>query len=209
MSWTSCRSRARRFSILLLGSLLWAGAGLASTPPEEVVRQASEQVLARLKAEPEVQTQTGRLHALVDEMLVAHMDLERMSRWVLGRYARRVDDDQLVRFTEGFRALLVRTYATALTEYNGQSMRFLPLRQDAEDRVTVRTLIEQPAGPSIPIHFSLHNRDGAWKAYDISIDGVSMLTNYRTSFAAEIRRGGIEQLIAALNDSRTQPDREF
>ncbi|MAT65584.1 MAG: toluene tolerance protein [Gammaproteobacteria bacterium] len=199
-------SASRRLCALLLGGLLWAGAGPASslTPPEEVVRQASEQVLARLEAEPAVQTQTERLHALVDEVLIGHMDMDRMARWVLGKYSRRVDEDQLARFSTAFRGLLVRTYATALTEYNGQAMRFLPVRQDAEDRVTVRTVIEQPAGPAIPIHFSLHNRDGAWKAYDIAIDGVSMLASYRTSFAAEIRRGGIEQLIESLQAQQTE-----
>ncbi|HSH30899.1 MAG TPA: ABC transporter substrate-binding protein, partial [Thiohalobacter sp.] len=87
---------SRRLCALLLGGLLWAGAGLASTPapPEEVVRQASEQVLARLEAEPAMQTQTERLHALVDEVLIGHMDLDRMARWVLGKYSRRVDEDQ-------------------------------------------------------------------------------------------------------------------
>lgn len=196
---------------LLFAALLWSGSAVASAPipPEEVVRQASEQVLARLESEPAVQSQRERLHALIDEVLIAHMDMERMARWVLGKYSRRIDAEQLGRFRQGFRSLLVRTYATALTEYNGQSMRFMPVRQDGEDRVTVRAVIEQPAGPAIPIHFSLHNRDGAWKAYDISIDGVSMLTNYRTSFAAEIRRGGIEQLIESLATPRQQDERGF
>ena len=196
----------RHLTGLLLAALLGSGSALAAdpTPPEEVVRQASEQVLARLQSEPAVRSERERLHALIDEALIAHMDMERMTRWVLGKYSRRVDNEQLSRFRQGFRTLLVRTYATALAEYNGQSMRFLPVRRDAEDRVTVRAVIEQPAGPAIPIHFSLHNGDGAWKAYDISIDGVSMLTNYRTSFAAEIRRGGIEQLIESLN-RRQQP----
>lgn len=204
-------SSFRRLCGLLLAALLWSGAAPAANPlpPEQVVRQASEQVLARLESEPAVQSERERLHTLIDEELIAHMDLERMARWVLGKYSRRIDAEQLGRFRQGFRSLLVRTYATALAEYNGQSMRFLPVRQDAGDRVTVRAVIEQPTGPAIPIHFSLHNRDGAWKAYDISIDGVSMLTNYRTSFAAEIRRGGIEQLIESLNTRQPQDGRGF
>lgn len=188
------------FNRLALGMLLgvWTSVVSAGVSPQEVVRQASEQVLDKLQAEESIKNDPQRLYEVVDKVLLTHMDFRRMSRWVLGKYWRRTSAEQQARFVEEFRTLLVRTYATALAGYSGQEIHFLPLREDDEDRVTVRTEIEQPSGPAISVAYSLHNKDGDWKAYDVSIDGISMVANYRSTFSAEIRNGGVEHLIQSM-----------
>ncbi|MFP5505123.1 MAG: phospholipid-binding protein MlaC [Gammaproteobacteria bacterium] len=172
----------------------------AGLEPRELVRQASAQVLDALANEGDaLSADPPRLYALVDTVLLQHMDFERMSRWVLGKHWRSATPEQRQRFVQEFRGLLVRTYATALAGYSGQRVEFIAERPGASpEEVVVRTEIHQAGSPPIPVNFSLYRRDGTWKAYDVQIDGISLVANYRTSFAAEVRNGGMEELIQSL-----------
>jgi len=152
----------------------------------------------------ELRADPGRIHALIDEHLIPHLDFDRMSRLVLGKYWRQASEQQQQTFIEQFRRLLVRTYGTALIEYSGEQIHYLPSRPGSQaDRVVVRTSVEQAGGFPIPIHYSMASSNGTWKVYDITVDGVSLVMNYRTSFSSEIRTHGIDGLIAALEQRNT------
>lgn len=188
-------------------SMAWLLAGLLSVVPayagedaEVLVRDTSDRMLAALQAEHEtLSAHPERIYDLVSEIVLPHFDFERISRWVLGKYWRQATSAQRTRFTEEFRVLLVRTYATALNEYNDQVITYLPSTPGSSPgEVTVRTEVEQPGGFPIPINYDLYSKDGEWKVYDVIIDGVSLVTNYRTSFASEIRQGGLDKLIDTL-----------
>lgn len=173
----------------------------AEHPAEQLVKETTSKVLARLRADhDELKANSDRIYPLVEELILPHFDFERMSIWVLGKNWRLASPEQRKRFTREFQTLLVRTYATALLEYTDQTIEYLPFRADPEDkRVTVRTEIIQPGGHNIPLDYRMYrNQDGQWKVYDISVDGVSLVTNYRSSFAAEINRGGIDKLLQKL-----------
>jgi phospholipid transport system substrate-binding protein len=172
----------------------------AGIEPQEQIRQAAEQVLGALEREGGTLTRDpGRLYELVDAVLLEHMDFERMSRWVLGRHWKIATPEQQTRFVAEFRRLLVRTYATALASYGGQQVHYLPQREvSGATEAIVRTVIRQPAGPPIAVNYSLYSREGEWKAYDVQIDGISLIANYRATFAAEVRVGGLEALIHSL-----------
>ena len=178
----------------------------AGVTPQEIVRQASDQILSALKDDSDMLAEDPqRLYQLVDEVLVNHMDFERMSRWVLGKYWKVADVEQRIRFVAEFRRLLVRTYASALADYSGQEVAYLPLRETRIDNeVVVRTEIQQPAGPPISVHYSLYLRNGVWKAYDVRIDGISLVANYRATFGAEVRAAGIDGLIQTLSARNRQ-----
>ena len=95
--------------------------------------------------------------------------------------------------------MILRTYATALSEYTDETISYLPLRgNDNATDVTVKTIIERTAGPGIPVAYRMHKTDDSWKVYDISIDGISLVNNYRRSFSSEIRRHGLDSLISKL-----------
>jgi len=188
---------------LVLALLVPGAAATADTAPQELVRETTERVLA------ELDTQQGRLQSdpqfvfeLVDEIVLPHFDFERMARLVLGRHWRDATEEQRGRFVAEFRRLLVRTYATALRDYSGQEVRFRPFRPDASDpdEATVRTEVSPPGGaPGIPINYRLRRgEDGAWKVYDISIEGISLVTNYRGSYARTVQTEGLEVLIEQL-----------
>jgi phospholipid transport system substrate-binding protein len=174
--------------------------------PETLVRQTSERMLTVLKQQHDViKAEPARLYGLVDDIVLPHFDFERMARWVLGKNWRQATPEQQQRFVVEFRNLLVRTYGTALLEYNDEEVRFLPLRMSAgADEVTVRTEVQKPGGLPIPINYSMYRRADGWKVYDVVIDGISLVSNYRTDFSAQIRSGGIDALIARIAERNTQ-----
>jgi phospholipid transport system substrate-binding protein len=173
----------------------------AMPEPQALVKQASDDMLKALKDhEAELETNPDKIYELVESILMPHFDFEKMSKLALGKNWRVANDDQRVRFIEEFRLLLIRTYSTAMLEYTDEEIRFLPFRDDlSRKRVTVPMEVLQPAGPSIPMALSLYQNDEeAWKVYDVKIDGISLVTNYRSSFATEIRNGGMDKLIESL-----------
>ncbi len=195
----------------LLGSLLLLGAGIplarAATQqvkalgPQAVIEQTTQAMLAQLKADnKQLKAHPGRLYALVSDIVLPHFDFVHMAHWVMGRdnWAQ-MSREQKTQFVLAFRTLLVRTYGTALLQYTDQKIRFLPLRDDpAQGYVVVRSQVMEGNGRTIGISYSLYNKRGDWLVYDISIAGISLLTNYRSSFNDEINRYGIKGLIARL-----------
>jgi len=172
----------------------------ATQSPEELMKQTSDQMLTKLRQEKEViKANPERIYELVNQIVLPHFDFGYMSQLVVGKYWRRATPQQRQDFTEQFKQLLVRTYATSLNEYTDQKLNFLPFRQGSDpDQAAVSTEVEQPGGFPIPIDYKLHRNSDEWKVFDVVIDDVSLVTNYRTSFAKEIREGGLDGLIATL-----------
>ncbi|MDX1606821.1 MAG: ABC transporter substrate-binding protein [Candidatus Competibacterales bacterium] len=194
-------------SVLLLGLLVTVQAQAAK--PEaalEMVRDTAQQMLEALEAnKAELEQDTSRLYELVREIVLPHFDFTTIARWVMGRHWRTASAEQRQAFTEAFRTLLVRTYAKALLEYSDQTLVYQPLQAPADtEEVTVRSEIRRSSGPAIPIHYELHYRDGAWKVYDVAIDGVSLVTNYRSSLGSQIDREGIDSVIQRLRERNAE-----
>ena len=189
---------------------LAAGLALAAQTPQALVHDTSERMLAKLKEERAVlRTHPERVYGLVDQIVLPHFDFDSMSRWVLGKYWRQATPEQQQRFVGEFRTLLVRTYATALAEYKDQKINYLPVRDGGKgDDVTVKTEIDSPGGLPIPLDYSLHRVGDAWKVYDVAVDGLSLVGNYRTSFASEIRASGLDSLIGKLAERNRQSNGE-
>ncbi|GMR07940.1 MAG: ABC transporter substrate-binding protein [Gammaproteobacteria bacterium] len=192
----------RIFAVFILLSFWGPVTSFAATnDPLSVVKDTTDQVLATLRAQREqIKKDPKHVYSIIEKQILPKIDFSRMSRWVLGKYWRKASKQQKEIFAKEFRRLIVRTYATALLEYNGQQITYpaLHMKEGATD-VTVQTIIDQPGGVPIPVAYSLHkNGDKQWKVYDMIIDGISLITNYRSSFASEIRRGSLQQLIDKL-----------
>lgn len=169
--------------------------------PQALVKKASDDMLKALKDhEVELEANPDKIYSLVEDILMPHFDFEKMSKLALGKNWRQANAEQRVRFTEEFRLLLIRTYSTAMLEYANEEIRMMPFRDDlSRKRVSVPMEVVQPAGPTIPMALSLYqNKQDEWKVYDVKIDGISLVTNYRSSFANDIRQGGMEKLIEDL-----------
>lgn len=183
---------------LALGML--SAPALAIQAPQELVQQTTDQITGVLRAEQDkISADPNYLLQVVDDIVAPHFDFDRMSSWVLGKYWRTAKPDEKKRFASEFRTLLVRTYAKALNDNYDKKIDMLPAREQADgSQVTVRTEIQQSAGFPIPIDYKMHIKDDTWKVFDVSVDGISLVANYRTSFAQEIRKDGLEKLIERL-----------
>ncbi len=189
---------------LLAGGSAWAA---ASQEPQELVQRTADQMLAKLKTEKQVIDQhPERVYELVNQIVLPHFDFERMSSWVLGKYWRAATPAQKEQFVNQFRNLLVRTYAKSLSEYTDRKISYLPMRPSPQaGQAKVRTEVEQPGGFPIPIDYELYRKGNDWKVIDVTIDGVSLVTNYRSTFASQIRQDGLDKLITVLAE-RNQRD---
>ena len=196
----------RAMGLIMLMGLLGGAPSWAAQAPQELVQQTAEQMLSKLRSERQtIDQHPGRIYDLVNEIVLPHFDFERMSSWVLGKYWRKATPAQREQFEQQFRTLLVRTYAKSLSSYRDNKISYLPMRPSSQqDEVTVRTEVDQPGGFPIPIDYSLYLKGDEWKVYDVTIDGVSLVTNYRTTFANQIRRDGLDKLIASLADRNQQ-----
>jgi len=170
--------------------------------PEELIRQTSNQVLSQIQSNSEQYRQDpAKLYALVDEIVLPHFDFVTMTELALGRYKNKISTEQKPLIINEFRVLLVRTYGKALLEYNDQEIIYLPTEGSLEaGDVTVKTEIEQAGGFPIPLNYSLKAGEQGWKVYDISVDDISLVTNYRASFARQIKKNGVDGLIKTLRD---------
>lgn len=176
-------------------------------PPDVLVKNTANEVLEIIKKDKDIQAgDMSKITALAEEKILPHFDFERMSRMVLGKYWNKASKEQKAQFIAEFRALLIRTYASALSKYRNQTIEYKPLRaQPTDTDVTVKTQILQPGGQPLLIDYSLVKNGEDWKVYDVVIEGVSLVTNYRGQFATEVKQSGMDGLIQRLADKNKQP----
>ena len=194
--------------LMLASALLISPLQAEPAPPDTVLQTASREMITAINANHEkIKTDPTVLNGLVEDILMPHIDFIAASQWVLGKHWRRASKEQKLEFIRQFRTLLLRFYSTALSEYlstntvSEDMFVFLPLRGDTTNNmVTVNSEIHAPSGSIIPVKYSMHLTKKGWKVYDVSIEGVSMVTTYRTSFAAEIKQKGLDGLIASLSE---------
>lgn len=167
----------------------------------DVVKNTASHVLERLHAEKEqIDDNPGRIYDLVNELVIPHFDFYSISRQVLGNVWKKATEQQRQAFMEQFRILLVRTYANALRQYSVNEIIYYPEQRNQDSSlVVVRSEVKGIKGSvSIPIHYRMHSVDGEWKVVDVSIEGISLVSTYRGSFASEVRKSGLDALISAL-----------
>lgn len=196
-----------KFSYLLLAGLallLPAVANAQKSPaemaPDQLVRNVTNEVLDIVRTDKDIQSgNSKRVIDLVDAKVLPHFNFTRMTQLAMARDWRVATPAQQKTLTDEFRTLLVRTYSKALTEYKSQTIEFKPFSMKADETdVKVRTQVIQPGAKPIPLDYFLEKQPTGWKVYDIEVGGISLVTNYRESFAGEVRKSGIEGLIASL-----------
>jgi len=198
----------RSFFLLLTLVLGFDSPALADDmPPDVLARTTSQEVVAILKQDKEMQNgNQTKVYQLVEAKILPNFDFNRMTQLAVGKHWPRATAKQKQSLVTEFRNLLVRTYSRALTEFSNQTIEFKPMTIKPEDTdVTVHSEIRQPGGQPIPIDYSMYKTAFGWKVYDVTIDSVSLVTNYRASFSSTIRQSGIDGLIKTL---ATQSARE-
>jgi phospholipid transport system substrate-binding protein len=176
---------------------------LAEVPvPQTLIKTSSDRMQKALKEnKATIEKNPSFVYGLVDKILLPNFDFSKMSKLALGKNWRKASTAQRERFIGEFRLLLVRTYSIAMLEFTDGDIVFLPFRGDlAKKKVKVKMEIARPNGPTIPMALSMYlNKQKKWMVYDVKIDGISLVTNYRSTFATEIRNDGMDQLIENLS----------
>jgi len=193
-----------------LGLTLFANVAMANIDmaPDVLVKQTADDVLAIVKNDKDIQAgNQQKLFAVVEEKILPNFDFDRVCRMVLGKNWKSASPEQQAFFQKEFRSLLLRTYATALGKYRDQVIEYRPMQTDASEKnVTVKTQIIQKGGQPIAVDYSLVKGPAGWKVYDITIESVSLVTNYRSQFSSEIRQNGIDSLNKKLADKNAAAD---
>lgn len=188
---------------VVLSALAFFNVANAEIAPDVLVKQTASEVLTIIKNDKEIQSGNQRqLFAVVEEKILPNFDFERVCRMVLGKNWKSASPEQQASFKKEFRSLLLRTYATALGKYKDQVIEYKPLHTEPDGKsASVKTQIIQDGGPPVAVDYSLvKSESGNWKVYDIVIEGVSLVTNYRSQFSNEIRQNGIDSLNKKLAD---------
>ncbi|MGB8337284.1 MAG: ABC transporter substrate-binding protein [Burkholderiales bacterium] len=190
-----------KFSRLLAVMTLTATVAFAETAPDELVMTTAQEVMQIIKADKSVTADKNKLYQLVDAKVLPHFDFNRMTQLAMGRNWKNASDNQKQTLIKEFRQLLVRTYSTSLSQYKNQTIDYKPAKVTAADtEVTVKTLVNQPGGQPVPIDYSMQKTDSNWKVFDVTVEGVSLVTNYRGEFNEQIRNGGVDGLVKTLAD---------
>ncbi|GMR19704.1 MAG: ABC transporter substrate-binding protein [Gammaproteobacteria bacterium] len=188
--------------ILISCLIFWIMPVNAQAMPDQLVRDTTEKILVLLKKNHAIyKRDNSKLYQMVYEKILPHFDFSAMSRLVLSRNWRSANADQRIRFTKAFEGLLVRTYATALLKYTNQEIIYLPFHAKPTDKkAIVKTEIKSAkGGPNIPLNYSFYNKNGSWKVYDVAIEGISLVTNYRSVYADKVRKQGLDALINSID----------
>jgi phospholipid transport system substrate-binding protein len=195
-----------------LAVVLAATAAHAQDAPDALVKRVSEEVLQIAKTDPRVQAgDRARIKEVIDTKLAPHFDFERMTALAVGRAWRTATPEQQKQLIDQFQTLLSRTYSNAFVQYRDQQINYKPLRlEPSATEATVRTEIARPGGTPVQIDYSMSRKGNEWKAYDVIVGGVSLVTNYRDEFGQQVQSGGVDGLIkslAAKNAAPTTPAR--
>jgi phospholipid transport system substrate-binding protein len=170
--------------------------------PDALAKKVTDEVIAVLRADKDIQAgNTKKVLDLVESKVLPHFNFAHMTRLAVGAPWRQASEAQKQTLTTEFRTLLVHTYTSAFTQYRDQVIEYRQFKMAPGDTdVVVRSLIKQKTGADpIDINYSMEKTEGGWKVYDVVIAGVSLVQNYRSSFASEIQKNGIDGLIATLS----------
>jgi phospholipid transport system substrate-binding protein len=177
-----------------------------AVPPDALAKGVTDEVIAILRADRDAFTgNPAKVMELIENKVLPHFNFMRMTQLAVGKNWRQASAQQRDALTGHFRTLLVRTYATAFTAYRDQTISYRPLRMRPEDDdVVVRSQIVQQNGPLVAVDYNMEKTVNGWKVYDVAIEGVSLVQNYRSTFNSEVQRGGIDGLISALESKNRQ-----
>ena len=191
-------------STLLLAPTTWA----VETSPDTLVNNTAQEVLTIIRRDKDIESgNKARLLDLVETKIFPHFNFTRMTRLAMGKNWRKAAPQQQREIVDQFRTLLVRTYYKALSVYSDHTIKVTPLKDIAGNKeVTVKTQVMKSHGQPASINYSMEKTSNGWKVYDITVAGISLIINYRSSFNSQIRKGGIEGLLKTLTEKNRTLD---
>jgi phospholipid transport system substrate-binding protein len=197
------RRLALILAVLLPGLAAMPARAAETTPgpgPQELIETTARELLAALDANREqARKDPGRVRQIVDEILLPHFDTDYSARLVLGKHWRNATPEQQDRFVEAFYKSLLRNYGSALAEFTGDRLKVLPFRGDlSSGQAIVRTEVRRSNGQVVPVNYTLRATPEGWKAWDVTIEGISYVRNFRNDVGAEVDQKGLDAVVQRL-----------
>ena len=198
----------RSIMTVVLVLLLFSSAVHAATPPDQVIRQTVERLIDELtERKAELERDRTQLYELVSRVIVEHIAVDKIAKLVLAQHWHNASLEQRIRFTDEFEKILIRTYASALFDYTGhEEMSFQPLQLTGDERTAVvRTDVKLPGVQAFPVNYKfLRLESGEWKIFDVTIEGISLVTIFQFSYARVIQTEGLDGLISQLEQNTAE-----
>lgn len=189
---------------LIFACACWvaAPAVAADLAPDALAKSVTDEVLQAVRADKDLQHgNSQKVLQLVEAKVMPHFNFARMTQLAMGKNWRQAKPDQQTALVNEFRTLLVRTYTAAFTGYKNQTVDYRPLKlAPADTDAVVKSVINQPGGQPVAVDYSMEKTPHGWKVYDVKIEGISLVENYRGTFNTEIQKNGVDGLIKALSD---------
>ena len=198
------------FCRFLVATLFIPVAQAQVVAPDVLVKTITDEVVTVLKEDKDIQAgDTKKVAGLIETKVLPHFNFTRMTRLAMARNWRLASPEQQAELTNEFKTLLVRTYSTAISSYREQKIDYKPLRAKPEDtEVTVKAEVRQPgATQPVSIDYEMEKTSNGWKVYDVKVGGVSLVTTYRETFAAEVKDRGVDGLIKSLAEKNRSGER--
>ncbi|BCA95068.1 signal peptidase [Legionella antarctica] len=194
-------------TILLVACMSLSQTMTAQTSPVPMLERAANAIIATLKAnKSNLKRNPGIIYSAVETHLLPNVDVAGMSRSVLGRQAwNKATPSERDQFSKAFTRLVIRTYSSPLAQYSDETIQFLPLRGAPDGRfMRVNSVIVRSEGQNIPLSYSLVSKNGHWKIYDISVEGVSLLQSFRSQFAQALQNSSINEVIKQMQQKQNK-----
>ena len=173
--------------------------------PNDVIQSAADELAAGLEGrKDELAADRDALDALIDQILMPRFDKRYAAQLVLGKHWRSASDVERSEFIDAFYGSLLRQYGNGVLQFNQDSLEILPFRgDDTKKRTTVKTIVRLEDGTKVPVNYGVVKRDSGWMMFDITIEGISYVRNFRTELNAEIQAKGLRSVIDRLNGEQT------
>ena len=183
---------------IIIGSVVWLNA--EERTPEQIVEETSTEVLRVVNEEAErIKNEPGYVNNLIDKLILPIVDLQAMGKLILGKHWKTASEEQRSQFITEFKSMLIRTYAKSIADYGHAKVSVLaPKAKEQGKYHTVNTELDLGSGVPLQVAYVFRRKDDAWKVFDLSVDGLSLIKNFRTSFSQEISETSLDALIERL-----------
>ncbi|VUX55631.1 ABC-type transport system involved in resistance to organic solvents, auxiliary component [uncultured Woeseiaceae bacterium] len=179
--------------------------GAMAESPNDVVQAAADALEVALEGrKDELGKDPDALYAMVDDILLPIFDRRYAAQLVLGKHWRNASDDERGDFVDAFYGSLLRKYSDGVLQFNQSSLEILPFRgDDTKPRATVKTIVRLDNGTKVPVNYGVVKRESGWMMFDVTIEGISYVRNFRTELNAEIQTKGLRAVINRLNGTQS------
>ena len=187
--------------VVLPLALAWLSAGAhAQTSPNDVIQEAADLLDKALEGrKEELAANREELYKVINDILLPRFDRTYAAQLVLGPHWKTASKTQRQQFVDAFYQSLLQKYADGVLDYDESRVEILPFRGDlAKPRVIVRTIVRLDDGTKVPVDYNLVKREAGWLLFDVSIEGISYVRNFRVEMNAEIQQSSLDSVIARL-----------